>query len=103
MSSAYGYEVVEAEPGEWSPARGEAPALERVGVGDCVARVIVTRRAGGIPTRVERFFLASELDAILPKFLAHYGINPARSEEMSLVDVVRGTLRPAPGSGKAVG
>lgn len=93
MKFAYGYEVADEQTGVWNPAGPAAPEQD-IDCGDPVVEVIIiTGRVRGVPARVERFFPESELTAILPKFLAHYGLDSSRPEHMASVRILQGILK----------
>lgn len=93
MKFAYGFDVAEVQGGEWRPAQSATARDSDVDGSYLVVEVIVAGQIRGVPSRVERFFPASELTDILPKFLAHYGIDSGRPEQMSSVQIIQGIFR----------
>jgi hypothetical protein len=90
MAAAYGYDVTSESIGTWTAeAHGGAADDSR---DEAVAEVTVTRRTGEIESQAERFFSCAELEMILPRFLAHYGIDAADPVQMAAVAVTPGRL-----------
>jgi len=101
MSAAYGYQVSLETIGSWtSDDHGSATPPDLAG-SEAVAEVTVLRRNTAIEDRAVRFFPQAELGAILPRFLAHYGIDPADPASMALVSVTPGHLSIAVGNQSA--
>lgn len=92
MATAYGYHVTSASIGTWTP---DDPAGSVAGIdsgGEGVAEVSVARLRGTIHDRADRFFSCAELAVILPRFVAHYGIDAADPAQMAAVSVTPGRL-----------
>ena len=91
MAAAYGYQVTSQSTGAWMANGSDAAGPPEPHV-EAVVAVTVHKRTGFIENRAERFFSSAELEGILPRFLAHYGIDTASAAQMAAVTFTPGRL-----------
>jgi hypothetical protein len=60
-----------------------------------VVKVSISKKIGGLDVPVERYFAEADVDRILPKFLAHYGLTSADSMDAARVRLERGVFLPS--------
>jgi hypothetical protein len=60
-----------------------------------VVKVSISKKVGGVEVPVERYFPEADVDRVLPKFLAHYGLTSADSMDAARVRMERGIFLPS--------
>jgi len=57
-----------------------------------VVKVSINKKVGGVDVPVERYFAEADVERVLPKFLAHYGLTDADSMDAARVRLERGVF-----------
>ncbi len=96
MHNAHDYQVRLVQVSLWVATDQDADEAVRqpAGAREPVVRVSIFRKVSGIDVPVERYFAEEDLERVLPKFLAHYGLTSADAMGTSQVRLKRGVLLP---------
>ncbi len=97
MQNTHDYQVRLVQVSLWVASEEAGDALPRTPGGgrELVVRVSISRKVSGIDVPAERYFAEADLDRVLPKFLAHYGLTSADSMDTARVRIERGVLLPS--------
>jgi len=93
MQNVHDYLVRALQVSLWVPVEaleGPSPAHFAAGQREAVVNVSLKKKVGSVTMPVERYFAEEELDKILPRFLAHYGIQADDAQCRSRVQTMRG-------------
>ena len=96
MQNAHDYQVRLVQVSLWVATDQDSGEASRqpAGAKEPVVRVSIFRKVSGIDVPVERYFAEEEIEGVLPKFLAHYGLKSADAMGTSQVRLKRGVLLP---------
>ncbi len=96
MQNAHDYQVRLVQVSLWVATEEPQEEEPRTAAGarEPVVRVSIYRKVSGVEVPVERYFAEEDLDRVLPKFLAHYGLTSADAMGASRVRIKKGVLLP---------
>jgi hypothetical protein len=97
MQNTHDYQVRLVQVSLWVEAKesGDPATKAAGGAREPVVRVSVRRKISGIEVPVERYFAEADVDRVMPKFLAHYGLTSADSMDEAQVRLERGIFLPS--------
>jgi hypothetical protein len=97
MQHTHDYQIRPLQVSLWVATEALDDATMRTAgiVREPVVKVSVVKKVGTFDVPVERYFSEADMNSILPKFLAHYGLKSADSMDTARVRLTRGFLLPS--------